>query len=135
LFMTVINEGNRLELFGDSDDIMRFLADLKKLHLNLSKMSGSQTNNLSTGESGLKFSFTCRTEEGDIEMLYREEIPSFATIDEAEEMRIYKRMTIKVPQAVHVRGNHQDILDLAKKWLANIGVSVEMVVTNGIEID
>lgn len=133
--MTMINEESRLELFGDSDDIKRFLAELKKLHQNVTKISGSYTTNLLTGESGLEVSFTCKTEEGDIETLYREETPSCATIDEAEEMRIFKKMTIKVPQAVYDRGIHQDFVDLAKKWFANIGIGVELVVTNIVEID
>ena len=132
--MSDIKEG-RLDLFGDSEDIKRFLADLKKKHANISKLSGSYTNNITTGESGLELSFICKTEGGDIEAMYREESPSCALIDEAEEMRIFKKMTIRVPQAVFDEGKHQDIIDLAKKWLGDLGVSVEIVVTENVEIN
>ena len=133
-FMSEIKEG-RLELFGDSEDIKRFLAELKKKHANISNLSGSYTNNISNGESGLEVYFTCKTEGGDIEAIYREESPSCASIDEANEMRIFKKMTIRVPQAVFDEGKHQDVIDLAKKWLGDIGVNVEIVVTKEVEIN
>ena len=84
--MTENDEEGRLELHGDGEDIMRFLAELKKRHSNITKLSGSYTSNASTGEGGIEVSFTCRTEEGDIEAVYHEKTPSCASIEEAEEM-------------------------------------------------
>ncbi|HEY3419855.1 MAG TPA: hypothetical protein VGK23_04810 [Methanomassiliicoccales archaeon] len=133
--MSVNNEGNRLELSGNSEDIRKFIAELKRMHFNISRMSGSYTSNLSNGEGGLEVSFTCRTEDGEIEAIYREKTPSCASVEEAEEMRIFKKMTLRVPQAVFDKGEHQDILDLAKKWLGNMGVDVELVVTGKIEME
>ncbi len=133
--MTVRNEGNRVEFFGGSEEIQRYLAELKKIHVNISRLSGNYINNMTTGESGLEVSFSCKTDEGDIVATYHEETPSCASIDEAEEMRVFKKMTIKVPQAVFDRDKHKDIMDLAKKWLGDVGVSVELIVTNSVEID
>jgi hypothetical protein len=133
--MTETNEGGRLELFGNGEDIKQFLAELKKKHSNITKLSGSYTNNISTGEDGLEVSFTCKTEEGDIEAIYHEETPSCASIEEAEEMRIVKKMTLRVPQAVFDEGKHKDIVDMAKKWLGDMGVDVELVVSKKVEMD
>lgn len=133
--MTETDEGGRLELFGDGEDIKRFLAELKKKHSNITKLSVSYMNNISTGEDDLEVSFTCKTEEGDIEAFYHEETPSCASIEEAEEMRIFKKMTIKVPQAVFDGGKHRDIVDMAKKWLGSVGVDVELVIKEKVETD
>jgi hypothetical protein len=132
--MTETNEETRMELSGNSEDIKKFISELKKMHSNISKLSGSYTNNTSTGEGGMEISFTYRTDEGDIEALYREQTPSCASAEEADEMRVFKRMTLMVPQRVYDQGKHQDILDLAKKWLGSMGVEVDLVVTNQSEM-
>ena len=131
--MTETDEEGRLELHGDGEDIKRFLAELRKKHSNITKLSGSYTSNSSTGEDGIEVSFTCRTEEGDVEATYHEKTPSCASIEEAEEMRIFRKMTIRVPQAVFDEEKHGDIVDLAKKWFGDMGVDVELQVTKKVE--
>lgn len=116
--MTADDEGGRLELFGNSNDIKRFLAELKEMHSSISKMSGSYTSNISTGEAGFELSFTCKTEEGDIEAMYREITPSCASIEEAQEMRIFKKMTIRVPQAVSTVENTRTFWSWPRNGLA-----------------
>jgi hypothetical protein len=132
--MTLNDEERRFDLSADSKDIKRFLAEIKKKQWNISKLSGSYTKDVSTGESGLEVSFTCRTEGGDIDVMYIEGLPSCASIDEAEEMRIRKKMTVRVPQAVFDEGKHQDIVDIAKKWFGVVGINMELVITNKMDL-
>jgi hypothetical protein len=127
------DEVSRIEFSGDGDEIKRFLGDLKRKHPNITKLSNSYTREASTGEGGHEMSFTFRTEEGDMDVSYRERMPSCASIDEAEEMRIMKHMIIKVPQAVYDKGKHHEVLDLTKKWIGDAGIDVEILITNGSE--
>ena len=128
------DEGSKLELSGNSEDIKRFLSDLRKKHPNIIKLASSYTKEASTGEGGLELSFTFRTEERDIDVLYRVRTPSCASVEEAEEMRVWKDMTIKVPKAVFEKGKHQEVLDLTKKWIGDAGIKVEILITNNPEM-
>jgi hypothetical protein len=129
------DEESRLEFSGDSEDIKRFIADVRRKHPNITKLSSSYSKEASTGEGGLELSFTFKTEDGEIDVSYRERTPSCATIDEAEEMRIMKHMTIRVPQAVYDKGKHQEVLDLTKRWIGDAGIDVEISITNKLEMD
>ncbi len=60
-------------------------------------------------------------------MSYRAKTPSCASIDEAEEMRIMKKMTIRVPQTVYDKGQHQQVLDLTKRWIGEAGINLEIL--------
>jgi hypothetical protein len=120
-------------MFGDSKDIKRFMTEIKTKYSNISRLSGSYTKDPRTGESGLEMSFQCKTEDGKIDVIYREEAPSCASIEEAKEMRLFKRMTIRVPQAVFDDGEHQDMVDTAKKWMEKVGVDIHLIVTNKMD--
>lgn len=133
--MAANRNGNRIEMFGDSKDIRKFLADLKKIHPNISKISVDYTMDSETGKSGLELLFKCRTEDGDIDVMYQEGSPSCASIEEAEEMRLSKTMTIRIPQSIVDKGDHQDIVDWANKWIADAGIDIALKVTNEEEAD
>jgi hypothetical protein len=131
--MTLNENVNKIELFGDSKDIKRFFAEIKTKYSNISRLSGSYTQDPATGESGLEMSFQCKTEDGNIDVTYREEAPACASIAEAEEVRLFKKMTIRVPQAVFDDGRHQDMVDMAKKWMGDVGVGIQLIVTNKMD--
>jgi hypothetical protein len=133
--MTENDEGSRLEFSGDSEDIKRFLAEARRKHPNITKLSSSYIKDASTGEGGFELFFTFRTEEGDIEVSYRERTPTCASLDEAEEMRIMKKMAIRVPQAVYDKGQHQEVLDFTKRWIGDVGIDVEILITNDLETE
>ncbi len=133
--MTADNDVDRLELHGNGEDIKRFFSELKKKNANLSKLSGSYTQDPVTGESGLEVSFKCKMEGGDIDVMYEERASTCATIEEAEEMRLHKKMTVRVPQALFEEGKHQDVIDLGKKWFGEIGVEVKLIVTSKAELE
>jgi len=131
--MTPNENVNKIELFGDSRDIKWFLAEIKTKYSNISRLSDSYAQDPGTGESGLEMSFQCKTEDGNIDMIYREEAPACASIAEAEEMRLFKKMTIRVPQAVFDDGRHQDMVDMAKKLMGDVGVDIQLIVTNKMD--
>ncbi len=133
--MTPDNDVNRLELYGDGEDIKRFFSELMKKNASLSKLSGSYTQDPVTGESGLEVSFECKMEGGDINVMYEEKASACATIEEAEEMRLRKKMTVRVPQALFEEGKHHDIVELAKRWLGDVGVDVKLIVTSKAELE
>lgn len=128
------DEENRLEFSGDGKDIKRFLADLKRKHPNITRLSSSYMRGASTGEGGIELSFTFKTEEGDMDVSYRERTPSCATIDEAEEMRIMKHMTVRVPQSVYDKGKQQEVLDFTKRWIGDAGIDVEILIKDKMEM-
>ena len=127
------DEGSKLEFSGDSEDIKGFLAEVRRKHPNITRLSSSYTKDASTGEDGLELSFTFSTADGDIDVSYRARTPSCASIDEAEEMRIMKKMTIRVPQTVYDKGQHQQVLDLTKRWIGDAGINMEILITKDVE--
>ena len=133
--MTLDNDVARLDLHGNGEDIKRFFSELKNKNANLSKLSGCYTQDPVTGESGLEVYFKCKMEGGDIDMIYEERASTCATIEEAEEMRLRKKMTVRVPQALFEEGKHQEVIDLAKKWLGEVGVEVKLIVTSEAELE
>lgn len=128
--MTLDNDVNRLELYGNGEDIKRFFSELKKKNPNLSKLSGSYTQDPLTGESGLEVNFKFRMEGGDIDVMYEEKASTCATIEESEKMRLRKKITVRVPQALFEEGKHQDVIDLAKEWLGDVEVEMKLIVTS-----
>jgi hypothetical protein len=44
-----------------------------------------------------------------------------------------KKMTIRVPQTVYDKGQHQQVLDLTKRWIGDAGIDMEILITKDVE--